>query len=45
MYLKTREELKMAIVSVDGKVVGVISLKQYSIQYLEENGIRIEKIL
>ena len=35
----------MAIVSVNGSIVGVINLKQYSIKKLESNGIRIEKIL
>lgn len=35
----------MAIISINGLIVGVINLKQYSVKRLESNGIRIEKIL
>ena len=42
---KEREENKMAVVSVNGSIVGVVDLKEFSIQYLEENGIRVEKVL
>ena len=42
---REREENKMAVVSVNGSIVGVVDLKEFSIQYLEENGIRVEKVL